>query len=114
LRGKSEPGVVECRECDQAAADDQDKRGYSPGPRAARREATITAAVQRKMPGTKVVFDEDNEHVYVGPVERAGEEIVERYRLGADARRFLLGEFPALPDGGLALVLHAPESNSGD
>jgi hypothetical protein len=81
----------------------------------ASREAALTTAIQREVEGAKCVFDEDGEHVYVGPVvDDDGKTVVKRYRLGGDAQRFLLGEFDELPTEGVPVVLEAPEPEGGD
>jgi hypothetical protein len=73
------------------------------------REAAITSALQDEIPGAKCVYDEDGEHVYVGPVDgEDGKQVVNRYRLGGDAQRFLLGEFDDFPAEGLPIVLEKP------
>lgn len=63
----------------------------------------------------EVGFDEDGQHIYIiGPLDRDGEHIAERYRLGPDAQRFLIGEFPRgeLPDD-FTVLLKAPDDEGG-
>lgn len=68
-------------------------------------EAKLEKQILRQAPGAdRVLFDEDGEHVYVGPVEGA----VIRYRLGADAQRFLHGEFTE-DEPPVEVLLHATE-----
>ena len=78
------------------------------------RQATLGAAIMRLWPEVRTVeFDEDGEHVLIGPIEIGGERIFERYRLGAEAHRFLLGELPLdeLPDD-LSVLFDATEEEA--
>jgi hypothetical protein len=73
-------------------------------------EATLEAAIQRTIPGVEsIVYEEDGDHVYVGPVNGA----VLCYRLGNEAQQFLLGEFPLEDLISLDVVLQAPEGGGG-
>jgi hypothetical protein len=70
------------------------------------RRAVLERAIRRKWPGTKAVFDDDGEHVYIGPIDGT----VQRHRLGAQAQQFLHGEFDKPPAGGLEVWLHPPRA----
>jgi hypothetical protein len=79
------------------------------------RKEVLANTIKRTAGVKKVAFDGED-FVYVGPVEREGEEVAERYRLGQDARRFLAGEFPleSIDDGNLILLLEAPGQEGDD
>jgi hypothetical protein len=59
-----------------------------------------------------VAFDADGQHVYV---HVRGKTHTRRYRLGQDAQRFLLGEFPLDEvDADLIIRLEVPDDEDGD
>lgn len=69
------------------------------------REEVLTQAIKRMTGVDEVVFEDDDEHVVIGP--REGEYT--RYRLGTVAQQVLSGEFPLAKDEELPVVtLHAP------
>lgn len=77
------------------------------------RERRIAEAIKRHLGFEKVGFDEDQKHIYVGPVLRDGEEVAELYELAPEVRQFLAGEFPLndLPAG--FMVLLRPTGHTG-
>lgn len=74
------------------------------------REALTNAVLRLKPEVETVLFAADEQHVFIGPVERDGEQIVERYELSTEARQFLAGEFPleSLPSD-FSMLLRAPQ-----
>jgi hypothetical protein len=74
----------------------------------------VANAIKRAIPEVdRVMFDEDGEHVYVGPVtDDDGRKVVHRYRLGTLAQQFLAGEFTADELPADDLILHAPRGEA--
>jgi hypothetical protein len=77
-------------------------------------ERVLANAIRRTQSVERVAFEQDGEHVVIGPVGLRGEVaasrhgVAVRYRLGATAQRFLSGEFEGeLPADAIELLAPA-------